>query len=96
MDPNPQHPRSDGIWGRVEFPQLTGSFSEGTVYSIDGINADATESYTIWTRQSGGKRDEIGVESGGFAFLTKRDECGIDGDDVAGEFDEGGEYPVDW
>jgi hypothetical protein len=96
MDPTPASPRVDGIWGRVEFPQLTGNLDNyGVVSQIEGINGDASDVQQVWVRQSGGKRDLDATERFDVSLLT-RDTCGIVGDDIAGDFDDGGEFAVDW
>ncbi|KAM7183847.1 hypothetical protein V8F33_013343 [Rhypophila sp. PSN 637] len=99
MDPNPVSPREDGIWGQTEFPTLKQSGNEGCVNSVAGTNPDGTEVHTIWTRPGIGcasakkkmaRRDALTV------LQARQDSCGIENDDVAAQFDEGGEFEVEW
>jgi hypothetical protein len=89
---------TDGIWARVEFPTLQRSDNQGRVDSIDKCNPDASIVQPLWTRS----RSRL-VRRTTNATLEARDDppnpigqCGIDSEDVAGDFDEGTEYEVIW
>ncbi|RYP05530.1 hypothetical protein DL765_009819 [Monosporascus sp. GIB2] len=86
---DPNGIRMDGIWGQHEFPTLQKSGNEGKVNQIEATNRDGTIVFTFWTRGS----SRLGR---GLGRWEKRDTCGIDNDQTAADFDEGGDYPVDW
>lgn len=87
----------DGIWARVEFPTMQRTGNQGRVDSIDKCNPDATIVQPLWAR---GKSRLVKKATN--TTLYQRDEppnpgqCGIDSEDVAGDFDEGTEYEVIW
>lgn len=99
MDPNPGSPRTDGIWGDTEYPQLTGNIdNEGKVNQIEGVSPDGNTVEKVWARPSGGKRSVWERDVGGAdesEILEKRADCGVD-DSTAADFDEGGDYEVLW
>jgi hypothetical protein len=99
------NPPLDGIWGTTEFPTLQRSDNQGKVNTVDKSNEDASKVAPYWSRLSSRlfKRrssklqeradNDSGVDaSGDNASGT----CGIDDDDVAGDFDEGTEFEVIW
>lgn len=94
MDPNPGSPRLDGIWGTIEYPQLTGNLdNQGKVYQIEGVSPDGSTVEKVWARPSGEKRDVARTDV--TKTLEKRVDCGAS-DDAAADFDEGGDYEVLW
>lgn len=98
MDPNPSSPREDGIWGQTEFPTLKRSGKEGCVNTVAGTSPDGQEVVDVWTRpnlscSSARKARDV---LDGLLLEARQDSCGIGSDDVVAEFDEGGEFEVEW
>ncbi|KAI1075724.1 hypothetical protein F5B20DRAFT_594864 [Whalleya microplaca] len=93
MDPDPHHVRMDGIWGRVEFPTLKKTGNQGTVNQIEATNADGTQLVNVWSRPHKRSPD---MSEPNDTNVNTRATCGIDGNDPSGDFDVGGDYPVDW
>ena len=108
MDPTPASPREDGIWGKVEFPTLKRSGNQGCVHSVAGTSRDGKEVHTIWSRPGAAcNNDRRRDTSASASALEDRQAgnppsgdplptCGIEDDDVAAQFDEGGEFEVLW
>jgi len=76
----------NGIWGKNEFPTLKMSDNVGKVNQVDATNPDGSIVFTFWTRGSTRLRKR----------QTEQLTCGISDDQIAADFDEGGDYPVDW
>ncbi|KAI1376871.1 hypothetical protein F4677DRAFT_445190 [Hypoxylon crocopeplum] len=90
MDPNPATPRTDGIWGQVEFPTLQRTDNQGTVNTVIGIDGNGGTNVTIWTR---GQNAKLAARATGILG----ENCGIgENGPEAYQFDDAGSYVVYW
>jgi len=97
MDRDPDNPTKDGIWWNTEFKQLRENTGDKKIDYITGILPDESKTWRYWTADSSSKRG-LGDSAGNAspAVLEARGgSCGVD-HKVAGNFDVGGKYPVQW
>jgi len=85
----------DGIWHNIEFPTLQLRGNQGQVDFVEVISPDGKQEQKLWSRFSSR------LLTRGKNHVEKRDpiisdDCGIDNDDVAGDFDEGTDFEVIW